>query len=85
MVGNIVKVNDVGNGVMKRTGILQDKKYIVLAVNCDLPRVSKSCFPNERNDTVIQEIVSKDVIFIQKRFLDIVHSCNKCPKCGADI
>ena len=86
--GTIVNANDgsysvrVGKNGLECTGnICLKQKYILIAVNCDLP----SDCPKERNNVVMKDLDTGDILFAQERFLMPIHKCYICPKCGKNI
>jgi hypothetical protein len=89
-IGEKVKVFDnswslklTDNG-LKTTGDITNNKYIIVATGLKLPA---DCDQNERefdtgniiqNDTIVQSIQTREIVFTQSRFL----SYYTCPTCG---
>jgi hypothetical protein len=61
--------------------ICQGQRYILIATNCDLPSDKK----NQRNDVVMKDLTTGDILFAQERFLRTIHQCEICPRCGQKI
>ena len=65
-------------GEMKPTSSkeLGDRKFSILVSGCDLP--ASYNLPTKRNDTIIMDIKSGQIVFIKTRFLRELKYCSNC-------
>lgn len=80
-IGDTVKIHDFSwNGIIKDDGTLGHRNltnsnwnvlYKVIATNCILPLYGKS-FYHTNNDTIIQDIHTKEVLFVKASLLTAI-------------
>jgi hypothetical protein len=66
-------------------GLVGKGNLEVIAVDCRLPIHNYGLDDVSPNDIIIKRLSDNSMWFTQERFLELVHRCNCCPKCGEKI